>query len=785
MRLREKFTGMWSCGILCLVLLGLFGVAAVLGQTDTVRAERTKTEEVKPEEEKNEEVKPEEEKTEEAKPEEEKEEQTPRVYSHGTTDKEITKKMLKDTPPEDYQVDMSIQGDAKDGAYDEYFLKDKIQTVSIKIDENNLNYLLQNATFKPTVMTDSVTIGDKTVGYTGLKTKGHYTLRHSFSDNIGSDRFSFTVNFGKYIKKENYGVKQNFFGCRKISFNNLFFDKTMMKEYVSLTLMTQMGLPTPQYGLAKLYINDKFYGVYFMLESYDQSILEQFQKADKKEISDYMTKPEHTSLLYDEKMDQYLTKDGTFDLSSDLKIKKDGTYQATGTLKKQEEIWEGEDDTLQDVAGMLPTVFLWQRKLNQLSEGKNFEGKEIDVNSDEYVELLEQIMDVDEVVRYFAAHSFLVQIDDMFDGQQNYGLYVDETGKCMVLPWDYDLSFGCFFPSTAEKTANFDLDLMYKRGQEGFAAAAEKEPAEMYKDFPLFHVIYQNDSLMEKYHGYMKDCSKIAALGGRTFSGETYEPVWFHSLIEKIKEPLIEAASEELGENVYYMNFINQPSGVKLGLPNLSKIIAMRSVGVMSQVDGIDTTVCGYGCNLETLGNAVVGENSNGGVITAVDDTTGIFVMADYGKTDWTQRSPSLKVSVMGEKTDIFRETKKKTGCDSDDLIVYQMVNTADPDGNYTLSVPLSKSFAQSGVQLYTYDLEGNPHKQSSTISDNLCTATVGASGTMYFAVVRNTSAIRRMGRNPILYLALVLCVLVAGCIIFVKRYKSPKRKRDSLKKKV
>ena len=84
-----------------------------------------------------------------------------------------------------------------------------------EVDENNFNYLLQNAMEEEYVMTTSVTIGDTTLGYCGLKTKGAYTLEHAYTDNPGSDRFSFTVNFGKYIKKADYGKKQNFYGCNK------------------------------------------------------------------------------------------------------------------------------------------------------------------------------------------------------------------------------------------------------------------------------------------------------------------------------------------------------------------------------------------------------------------------------------------------------------------------------------------------------------------------------------------------------------------------------------------
>lgn len=151
--------------------------------------------------------------------------------THGTATEWITEDMVNNTPPTDYAVNKATQGDAQNGAYNAYFLEDEIQTVYIEIEENNLNYLLQNAIDESYVMATSVTIGDVTLGYPGLRTKGSYTLEHSVTENEGSDRFSFTINFGKYIKKKDYGSKQNFFGCDKISFNNFFFDKTMMKKF--------------------------------------------------------------------------------------------------------------------------------------------------------------------------------------------------------------------------------------------------------------------------------------------------------------------------------------------------------------------------------------------------------------------------------------------------------------------------------------------------------------------------------------------------------------------------
>ena len=655
--------------------------------------------------------------------------------AHGTVSETIGKDQLKDTPPspEEYDVNMSMQRDAKDGVYGAYFLKDDIQTVKINVDETNLNYMFQNAAKKPTVMTDQVTIGDQSLKYTGLKTKGNYTLAET--NKSDSDRFSFTINFGKYIKKKKgYAATQNFYGCNKISFNNFFFDRTMMKEYCALKLMTEMGVPTPQYGLAKLYINGEYYGVYFMLEAMDGSILEQYLKKDSGEISDYLTKPEGTKLHYDAGLDIYKDAAGKFTMDSlaaalhkDEK-QKDYLVEKDTPLSGQSGLWEDDEDTLQDVAEMLPTVFTWEEKLNLLSEGKDFSGKAVDVNSSGYVQLLNQIMDVDEAVRYFATHSFIIQMDNMFNKQQNFGLYVDKQGKSLVIPWDYDLGWGCFFtPFTAEDVANWDVDQMFTPD------LVRGNALSVYPDYPLFHVIYQNQLLMDKYHQYMKDCSKITALGGKTSSGAVYGAGRFAAAMDQMMPKLKAAASEKLADHVYYMDSeraeenyreLEQPSALRVGLPNLSKVIARRAVGVYTQLEGIRTTVTGYDCNMSTIGNADNGRASTSGDLTIVDDKTGIFATASYPQ-DRQRTGPSLTVSKLNPENQVFRTIKSKLGCKSDSsMAVYYMTDTKTPESSYRVYVPVAQSMAAKDTSLYVYtEKDGTVKKLNTTVKDNLYSA--------------------------------------------------------------
>ncbi len=452
------------------------------------------------------------------------------VMAHGTTDQTITKDMLVTTPDKDYQVNMEMQRDASEGAYNAFFLDNALQTVSIDIDETNLNYLFQHAKDKPTVMTNNVTIGGEQIGYTGLKTKGNYALKHSYDDDDENDRFSFTIK--------------------------------------------------------------------------------------------------------------------------------------------------------------LPTVFGWEKKLNQLNEGKDFSDQKIDINSDEYITLLNTVMDVDEAISYFAVHSFLVQLDDMFVNQQNYGLYIDKNGKSTLLPWDYDLCFGCYFPGTTELTANFAVEEMYWEGVGTEAELVRPQPA------------------------------------------------YFTSYIDKMQDELKEAASEKLTSNVRYHMRGSQPYDMLRALPNLSKIMAQRSMGGYNQVMGIPYFVAGNGCELYTLGNAMPSWYSNFGYLMLADDKTGISVSSYYGEmTDKDKKAPLLSVKELGKADKNYQAAKQAIGCGNDEnLTVYQLKASGDAKTKYIVRIPLDGIYDTNKIAVYSYTAEKTT-KLNLAMEENVCTGKTAS--VKYIAVLK------------------------------------------------
>lgn len=480
---------------------------------------------------------------------------------------------------EKYEINSDTQGKAKEGTYAKLFNKETIQDVKISIDENNWNYLLQNAIDKPTVLASSVSIGDDTVKYVGIKTKGNLTLKEVW--NSSSDRFSFTINFGKYINTNNgYIDKQNLYGLRKVALNNIYGDATVMKEYLSYELMTKMGIPTPEYSLINLYINDEFYGVYMMVESIDSSLTQRTLG----EKSDYLVKPESSGgdLIYDNSLDEYINDDGEFDFSSIIYDNSGNIIypnDKSNPLYKYNGLWENDEDTFEDIVDMLPTIFKWMKTLNELNNTNN-------PNTDDYKLALEEIIDVDSLIRYFAVNTYLVNLDSyQSEKMQNYALYINETGRATIIPWDYNYSFGVYGLGSASDVINFDI----------------YNPVinTTLKDRPLLNVILQNDEYKALYEKYLNDITIIASEGGITSDGDTYEENNFATILNKYNK-LLNNIYENDPTAFYTLDEYNKAT------TSLKELIEQRSEAVLNQLNGNNEKVT-TDINLRDMGESVGG----------------------------------------------------------------------------------------------------------------------------------------------------------------------------------
>ncbi|AUS88870.1 hypothetical protein LBYS11_22480 [Lysinibacillus sp. YS11] len=261
------------------------------------------------------------------------------------------------------------------------FNKNKVTTVDIEIAEEDWADMLENASAEELKQAD-ITVNGKKVENVAIRTKGNLSLRSVV--NSDSDRYSLKIDF------DYYDDTQSLYGLKKFNLNNNYSDSTLMREYISYELMEQMGLPTPAHSYMYVTVNGEERGLFLGVEAVDETFL-----ANNYGSNDgFLFKP-----------------DGT---GSDLKYISDDIEDYTGIGLKTNE-------------GNIN-----QSKLVEMLDAINNGGD------------IEKYIDVDEMLRYFAVNTALVNLDS-YQGnmKHNYYLY-EQNGVFSIIPWDYNMSFGGF-----------------------------------------------------------------------------------------------------------------------------------------------------------------------------------------------------------------------------------------------------------------------------------------------------------------------------------------------------
>ncbi|MBD8523469.1 CotH kinase family protein [Lysinibacillus fusiformis] len=261
------------------------------------------------------------------------------------------------------------------------FNKNKVTTVDIEIAEEDWADMLENAADEELKQAD-ITVNGKKIENVAIRTKGNLTLRSVI--NSDSDRYSLKIDF------DYYDDTQSLFGLKKLNLNNNYSDSTLMREYISYELMEQMGLPTPAHSYMYVTVNGEERGLFLGVEAVDETFLANNYGSN----NGFLFKP-----------------DG---IGSDLKYISEDIQDYTGIGLKTNE------DNIE------------QSKFVEMLDAINNGGD------------IEKYLDVDEMLRYFAVNTALVNLDS-YQGnmKHNYYLY-EQNGKFSVIPWDYNMSFGGF-----------------------------------------------------------------------------------------------------------------------------------------------------------------------------------------------------------------------------------------------------------------------------------------------------------------------------------------------------
>lgn len=390
--------------------------------------------------------------------------------------------------------------------------KNLITDIDIKIKDSDWKWLLENATDEEYRSAD-VTINGESFYNVGIRPKGNSSLSSVANDDT-TDRYSFKIDFGQYVDGQTYH------GIRKLALNNNISDATYMKEAISYDIYDFLGVPTPEYSYSNIKVNDNQWGLYLALEIIDERFIEKNYgesvgnlykpetmgvgaKKEDNRGQDFIPNIENSQSKENQMTNQPNMPNNLGE--NNVNYKNQNILNNIENNQKQEElgiaqmpsIMGGKDNGGADLRYIDDNVssysILRDSAVLKSTTDKDFENVIKMMKSLESGVNIEKNLNVDEVLKYFAVNTFLVNLDSYSGGMyHNYYLY-ENDGICEILPWDLNMSFGGFSVNNGSRAVNFPIDSPVTGNLE---------------NAPLIGKLLENEQYKSKYHEYLNKIAK-------------------------------------------------------------------------------------------------------------------------------------------------------------------------------------------------------------------------------------------------------------------------------------
>ena len=392
------------------------------------------------------------------------------------------------------------------------FNTDQIMDIDILMDEDDWNNMLKNA-ISEEYYSCNVVVNGKTFYSVGIRPKGNTSLSSIVND-PDTDRYSFKLEFDHYIEG------QTCYGLDKLILNNNYADATNMKEAIVYDMYQYLGVDASLYNYAKISVNGDYQGVYLALEAVEDSFM----------LRNYGT--ENGNLYKPESMGVGGGVDG-----------KDGDGWQMGEMPdgadfpQKDEMPDGEDfpqmgeapngeaaDIKMGIMGgnggsdlnytdddLDSYSTIWDGEITDTDKKDHKRVVEALKNISEGTDL-ETYMDVDNILKYMAVHTFVVN-DDSLSGTMAHNYYLYEyNGKLNILPWDYNLSFGGMSMGGG------------MGGQSSGATSVINDAIDTpFSITSFFDALLENAEYLEQYHEYLNELVEKYVNGGEF--EKTYERI--------------------------------------------------------------------------------------------------------------------------------------------------------------------------------------------------------------------------------------------------------------------
>lgn len=444
--------------------------------------------------------------------------------------------------------------------YEALFDPLSVMTVDITADEEEWTEMLEDAINEEYISCD-ISINGQDFSSVGIRPKGNTSLSTVYSSD--SDRYSFKLEFDHYIDG------QTCLGLDKFVLNNIQSDSTYMKEYLSYDLMSQMGVPTPLYCFAQINVNGQPWGLYLAVESLEESF------AQRNFGSDYglLYKPDSMDMGGGAQEGERPAMDEMPDRSQMPDMKEMPNMDEMPQMGEppqglEEELENGRQKGMGGMGGMGRDSSASLQYIDDDPDSYDtiFDSAVFDITESDKNRLisslkklsegedLEEVVDVEEVLRYFACNVALVNLDSYLSSMQhNYYLY-EKDGQLSMLPWDYNLSFAGFQVGSGESAVNYPIDTAVT--------------GTTLEERPILGKLLEQEEYLQLYHEYLQ---------------QIVEEFWSPQVIGQKIQLLNELIRSYVAEDpTAFFTLEEYDAGVAM----LENYITLRAESIQGQLDG-------------------------------------------------------------------------------------------------------------------------------------------------------------------------------------------------------
>lgn len=165
------------------------------------------------------------------------------------------------------RVSMAQNSNAKpvkreNAAIDDFYRADKVQAIYLRVAEEDIKRMLA-ALPKRIYAPASFRWRGVSIENAAIRFKGN-----SSSSPSQQHKRSFLIKFDEYVGD------QRFLGLRRVSLDNAVQFGSVFSEPIITDTLRDLGIKTHRCNYAKVFLNDKYYGVYVNVERIDQSFIE-------------------------------------------------------------------------------------------------------------------------------------------------------------------------------------------------------------------------------------------------------------------------------------------------------------------------------------------------------------------------------------------------------------------------------------------------------------------------------------------------------------------------------